>query len=101
MRDEPDRFGWVGGTVDGKYRVDAVVGSGGFGVVYRAHHLGFEQKVALKCLRVPEQLTSGEREHFREMFLAEGRLLHQLSRRAALADPGRAAQRRSGRAADR
>ncbi len=83
MRDEPDRFGWVGGTVDGKYRVDAVVGSGGFGVVYRAHHLGFEQKVALKCLRVPEQLTSGEREHFREMFLAEGRLLHQLSRATA------------------
>jgi len=83
MREEPDRFGWVGGTVDGKYRVDAVVGSGGFGVVYRAHHLGFEQKVALKCLRVPEQLTSAEREHFREMFLAEGRLLHQLSRATA------------------
>jgi serine/threonine-protein kinase len=83
MRDEPDRFGWVGGTVDGKYRVDAVVGSGGFGVVYRAHHLGFEQKVALKCLRVPENLTQGEREHFREMFLAEGRLLHQLSRATA------------------
>src|SRR5688572_28214982 len=83
MRDGPDRFGWVGGTVDGKYRVDAVVGSGGFGVVYRAHHLGFEQKVALKCLRVPEQLTSGEREHFREMFLAEARLLHQLSRATA------------------
>jgi serine/threonine-protein kinase len=79
----PDRFGWVGGTVDGKYRVDAVVGSGGFGVVYRAHHLGFEQKVALKCLRVPENLTNAEREHFREMFLAEGRLLHQLSRATA------------------
>jgi serine/threonine protein kinase len=83
MREEPDRFGWVGGTVDGKYRVDAVVGSGGFGVVYRAHHLGFDQKVALKCLRVPDNLTSADREHFREMFLAEGRLLHQLSRATA------------------
>ena len=83
MLDESDRFGWVGGTVDGKYRVDAVVGSGGFGVVYRAHHLGFDQKVALKCLRVPDNLTSADREHFREMFLAEGRLLHQLSRATA------------------
>ncbi|HYO94066.1 MAG TPA: protein kinase, partial [Polyangiaceae bacterium] len=83
MDDELDLFGWVGATVDGKYRVDAVVGRGGFGVVYRAHHLGFDQTVALKCLRLPKTLAGPERERFQETFLAEGRLLHQLSRATA------------------
>jgi serine/threonine protein kinase len=80
MNETHDLFGWVGATLDGKYRVDAVVGEGGFGIVYRAHHLGFDQTVAIKCLRLPKTLTQAERERFRETFLAEGRLLHQLSR---------------------
>jgi hypothetical protein len=40
-----DIFGLVGTTVDGKYRCDALVGEGGFGVVYRGWHLGFEVPV--------------------------------------------------------
>lgn len=28
-----DAFGWVGATLAGKVRIDAVVGEGGFGVV--------------------------------------------------------------------
>lgn len=83
MDDPVDLFGWVGGTVDGKYRVDGVVGGGGFGVVYRAHHLGFDQTVALKCLLLPKTLSGAERDRFRETFLSEGRLLHQLSRATA------------------
>ena len=51
-----DPFGWVGATLDGKYQVDAVVGRGGFGVVYRAHHLGFDETVAVKCLRIPQTM---------------------------------------------
>jgi serine/threonine protein kinase len=78
-----DPFGWVGFTVDGKYRVDAVVGEGGFGIVYRAHHLGFGETVAIKCLRVPASLAGSERERFFSSFMAEGRLLHQLSRSTA------------------
>jgi eukaryotic-like serine/threonine-protein kinase len=78
-----DPFGWVGQTIDGKYRVDALVGEGGFGVVYRAHHLGFGDSVALKCLRVPETLGDDERASFFDSFLAEGRLLHKLSRATA------------------
>jgi serine/threonine protein kinase len=78
-----DPFGWVGATLDGKYRVDAVVGRGGFGIVYRAHHLGFEEKVALKCLKLPKELAGPERDRFYESFMAEGRLLHQLSRATA------------------
>ncbi|MGC4091302.1 MAG: serine/threonine-protein kinase [Polyangiaceae bacterium] len=80
MTETHDLFGWVGATLDGKYRVDAVVGEGGFGIVYRAHHLGFDQTVAIKCLRLPKTLSGPERDRFRETFLAEGRLLHQLSR---------------------
>lgn len=78
--EKEDPFRWVGETIEGKYRVDALVGEGGFGVVYRAHHLGFGEKVALKCLRVPERLGEKQRERFFESFLAEGRLLHRLSR---------------------
>lgn len=75
-----DPFGWVGAIIDGKYRVDEVVGSGGFGVVYRAHHLGFEEDVAIKCLRLPDSLEGEDRARFFESFMAEGRLLHRLSR---------------------
>ncbi len=78
-----DPFGWVGATVDGKYRIDAMVGEGGFGIVYRGHHLGFGEKVAIKCLRVPPTLAEEERDRFFESFLAEGRLLHRLSRSTA------------------
>jgi len=78
-----DPFDWVGATLDGKYQVDAVVGRGGFGVVYRAHHLGFNEKVAVKCLRIPQTLQSTARDEFERNFLAEGRLLHQLSRSTA------------------
>ena len=49
-----DLFGLVGTILDGQYRVDAVVGHGGFGVVYRGFHLTFEQPVAIKVLKLPE-----------------------------------------------
>ena len=78
-----DPFAWTGATVDGKYRVDALVGEGGFGVVYRAYHLGFGEKVALKCLRIPPTLIGPDRDRFFSSFLAEGRLLHQLSKSTA------------------
>jgi eukaryotic-like serine/threonine-protein kinase len=78
--EQDDPFAWVGATVDGKYRVDEVVGHGGFGIVYRAHHLGFEEKVALKCLKLPKELQGGDRDRFRDSLVAEGRLLLQLSR---------------------
>ncbi len=78
-----DPFDWVGATLDGKYQVDAVVGRGGFGVVYRAHHLGFNERVAVKCLRIPQTMMGAGRDEFEQNFLAEGRLLHQLSKATA------------------
>src|SRR3954454_1571641 len=48
-----------GDVLDGKYRVDHVLGSGGMGVVIAAHHLGLDQKVAIKLL-LPEILDDPE-----------------------------------------
>ncbi len=79
----PDPFGWVGHVLAGKYRVDSVVGEGGFGVVYRAWHLGFEQPVALKCLKLKPTLDEAAKEDFLKRFISEGKLLHQLSRATA------------------
>ncbi|WP_437775126.1 SUMF1/EgtB/PvdO family nonheme iron enzyme [Sorangium sp. So ce1097] len=75
-----DPFGWVGATIGGKYRLDAVVGEGGFGVVYRGHHLGLDEPVAVKCLKQLGSLAPAERASFQRMLLDEGRLLHRLSR---------------------
>jgi formylglycine-generating enzyme required for sulfatase activity/serine/threonine protein kinase len=75
-----DPFGWAGATIEGKYRVEAVAGEGGFGVVYRGHHLGFDEPVAIKVLKLPAAIEGAERERFHQNFLAEGRLLHRLSR---------------------
>ncbi|MBX3128327.1 MAG: serine/threonine protein kinase [Polyangiaceae bacterium] len=75
-----DPFAWVGSTLNEKYRIESVIGEGGFGVVYLAHHLGFGAQVAVKCLRVPETLEGEQRNRFFESFLDEGRLLHRLSR---------------------
>lgn len=78
-----DPFTWVGQTIDGKFRVEQVVGEGGFGVVYRAQHLGLGEPVAVKCLKIPGALPPAERERFHQSFLEEGRILRRLSRSTA------------------
>lgn len=82
-RERVDPFGWVGHVLAGKYRIDTVVGEGGFGVVYKAHHLGFEQTVAVKCLKLKASLSEEAKDDFLKSFIAEGKLLHQLSRATA------------------
>jgi formylglycine-generating enzyme required for sulfatase activity/serine/threonine protein kinase len=74
-----DVFGLVGTTIDGRYRVDAVVGEGGFGVVYRGWHLKFRDGIAIKCLKLRPDLTAAAREHLLHKFRDEGELLIRLS----------------------
>jgi len=48
-----------GEIIDGKYRVERVLGVGGMGVVVAAQHIHLDEKVALKFL-LPEALSNPE-----------------------------------------
>lgn len=74
-----DVFGLIGTILDGRYRVDRVVGEGGFGVVYKATHVVLDGPVALKILKVPEGLNAEDRAAFASDFREEGKLLFRLS----------------------
>ena len=74
-----DPFGIVGSVVDGRYRVERVAGQGGFGVVYRAQHLGFQSPIALKVLKLPEHWSIERIQARTAAFQREGRVLFELS----------------------
>ncbi len=83
--DEPtssseDPFDLCGVVIDDKYRVDDLVGRGGFGVVYRGVHIGFDEPIAVKCLKLPGELAERERDELLSRLKDEGRVLHRLSK---------------------
>jgi serine/threonine protein kinase len=41
----------VGTDLDGRYRIEALLGAGGMGAVFRGHHLFLDRPVAIKVLR--------------------------------------------------
>jgi serine/threonine-protein kinase len=47
-----------GEMVDGKYRVERVIGKGGMGVVVAAHDVGLDRAVAIKLLHRPSHASS-------------------------------------------
>ena len=63
----------VGSELAG-YHVEALIGRGGMGVVYRAQELALGRKVALKVI-APELAQDAR---FRERFLSESRLAASL-----------------------
>ncbi len=76
----PDLYGLVGQVLDGQFRVDRAIGEGGFSVVYRGHHVGLDEPVAIKCLKLQTQLGSALVEAFIRRFRDESKIHYRLSR---------------------
>jgi len=55
-RGTPEAYVGTGATLDRKYLLGGLLGSGGFGAVYRARHLGLDREVAVKVMH-PHLLT--------------------------------------------
>ncbi|MFW5926285.1 MAG: protein kinase domain-containing protein [Myxococcota bacterium] len=65
----------LGRVLDGRYRIDSVLGTGGVGVVYRAEHTGLSRPVAIKVLHG----YFGDREDLRLRFEREAKVLSALA----------------------
>jgi serine/threonine protein kinase len=70
----PDPYHLVGRTLMDKYRIDALISTGGMGAVYSAHHLMLNRRVAFKIL-LPH-LTLGN-QHMLTLFQREAELAGQ------------------------
>ncbi len=65
----------IGIVLEGKYRIDALIGKGGYGAVFRACHLPLDRTVAIKVMR--ERRDEPEHaERFAREALAIARLKH-------------------------
>jgi len=73
----PDPFGLPGLLLDGQFRVDRFVGEGGVSALYQGFHIGLNEPIAIKCLKVPHPF--GERDSFIKRFREESRVLYRLS----------------------
>jgi formylglycine-generating enzyme required for sulfatase activity/serine/threonine protein kinase len=83
MASNPDPLGIAGTVLADKYRLENVVGEGGFAVVYRAEHLIWKQPVAIKCFRVLSAAPEDQRLELLDGFIQEGKLMTSLSSRTA------------------
>ncbi len=83
-----DPYHLVGRTLADKYRLDELVGIGGMGAVYSAHHLTIDRRVAIKILQ-PNIAVGNER--MLELFEREARMAGHLTHEniANVVDAGR------------
>ena len=68
----------LGTIVDGRYRIDELVGQGGFGTVYAAFHLSLGIKLAFKRLSLPPLLDHAMRAKLIADFMEEARVVTKL-----------------------
>ena len=66
----------VGSILDGRYRLDAVLGTGGMGKVFRGEHTGIGKQVAIKVLHADLGRNREAAQRFQREALASGRLDH-------------------------
>ena len=66
----------IGVVVDGKYRIDAVIGQGGMGAVFRAWDLRLARAVAIKVVRADLLSDPDSRARFRRESQIVARLQH-------------------------
>jgi len=66
----------VGQTLGDRYRLDAVLGIGAMGAVYRAYHVGLEREVAVKLLHSDLMSSSEMRTRFSREAAAISKLDH-------------------------
>ncbi|HEY6459521.1 MAG TPA: serine/threonine-protein kinase [Polyangiaceae bacterium] len=74
-----DPFGLVGSVIERQFRIDAVVGEGGFGVVYKGWHLALDQPIAIKALKMPETRDASMQGLLLQKFREEAKLTYVLS----------------------
>src|SRR4051812_17046930 len=78
-----DPLGIAGQTIVEKYRIEKLVGEGGFAVVYRAIHTIWNKPVAIKFFNGLSNAPTDQREQFKDAFIQEGALLTELSSHTA------------------
>jgi eukaryotic-like serine/threonine-protein kinase len=75
-----DLYGIEGQVLDGQFRVDRAIGEGGFSVVYRGLHIGLDEPVAIKCLKLQTPLQSAVVDGIVRRFRDESKIHYRLSR---------------------
>ena len=70
----PDPY--LGQTLRGEFRIDALIGAGAVGRVYRAHQLGVERNVAIKIMHRDLAANTGLRARFQREARIAGSLCH-------------------------
>ncbi|HEX2690244.1 MAG TPA: protein kinase [Kofleriaceae bacterium] len=73
---EGDGHELLGMLIDGRYRLDATLGRGGMGLVYRAAHIGLRRQVAVKILHPSLAASPEVRNRFEREALAVGKIDH-------------------------
>ena len=74
-----DVYGIEGQVLDGQFRVDRAVGEGGFSVVYHGRHIGLDEPVAIKCLKLQSPLASSVVDGLVRRFRDESKIHYRLS----------------------
>jgi serine/threonine protein kinase len=72
----PDEQFAIGSVLDDRYRIDAVLGTGGMGRVYRAEHTKIGKMVAIKVLHADLNRNREAAQRFQREAIASGRLDH-------------------------